>query len=220
MSEEANIILPTIEIKKPKEKPFECPVCGKKYKTEKSFLKHLESHEEENVEEQIEEVEQEKSSIFSRFLPSGNSDPNEKLEKLQKELENLLLSNPSIDISKPCGNTTLEKIYTMSEDELKARIFDAKRGLTSGLDMKIADSTLGFANMIVGNMLGCVEELEESVRNDITLRNATKDMMSMSVLSYVPSNVKVAGLYALNVGSALQKSKIKKQRCQVEIENI
>lgn len=219
MSEEANIILPTIEIKKSKEKPFECPVCGKKYKTEKSFLKHLESHEELN-EENVEEVEQNEQSFFSKFLPSGSTNNNDKLEKLQKELENLLLSNPSLDISKPCGNTTLEKIYLMSEDELKARIFEAKRGLTSGLDMKIADSTLGFANMIVGNMLGCLEELEESVKNDNTLRNATKDMMSMSVLSYIPGNVKVAGLYALNVGSALQKAKIKKQRCHVEIENI
>lgn len=214
---ENDIRLPEINIK-PEKKIHECPVCGKKYKSEKSYLKHLESHEElmdENVNEDVENLEEEKpKSIFSSIIPSN--DKQNKIDKLQRELEQLILSNPSIDINKPCQDNTLDKIYSMSEEELKARIFDAKRNLTSGLDMKISDGVLSFTNTIVGNMLGCLDELEECVNQDKMLRQATKDMLSMSVLSYVPPNIKVAGLYAVNVGTAMSKAKVKRHKPVIE----
>jgi uncharacterized C2H2 Zn-finger protein len=229
MDIDSEIKLPTIKIKNEKEKIIhECPVCGKKYKTEKSFLKHLETHEElmekENMDnmENIETVENEKpKSMLSKLFSSEDkqNDRQKKIEKLQKELEQLILSNPNIDISKPCQDTTLDKIYEMSEDELKSRIFDAKRNLTSGLDMKISDGVLSFTNTIVGNMLGCLDELEESVNQDKMLRQATKDLLSFSVLSYVPPNVKVAGLYAINVGTAVNKARSKTKTMIEEIKS-
>jgi hypothetical protein len=132
------------------------------------------------------------------------------LQRLRRELEQIVLSNPTIDIERPYSNTTLEKIQTMSATELRARIFQAKRELTSQIDCKISDGALSFTNQIVGRMLGCVDELNELVMADKVLRESTKDLMSMQLLSKIPPNLKVSGLYAVNVGVALQKAKAKK----------
>lgn len=233
MSEQEPIILPNIDIEQKKakkqSKDFPCPQCGKVYKSKRVMNNHLtkcdhqgQAHDEEhenfdisqfdNMSEEeimkelmkLERGEQQEGQV--EYIDVGDKE----LEKLRRELEQIVLSNPTLDIDKPYSNTTLEKIQTMSASELRARIFQAKRELTSQIDCKISDGALSFANQLVGRMLGCVDELNEQVMNDKVLRESTKDLLSMQLLSKIPPNLKVSGLYAVNVGVALQKAKAKK----------
>lgn len=216
-AQDEKITLPELPVLK---KVFECEHCGKKYKTKKSYEKHVvqcsqpvdyEQLDLENMD--LENFDMENIDIEALMQKSqGNkqvdfSSKNKELEKLRNELEQLLLANPMMDISNPVNVAPLEAIKHMTAEELKARIFQAKRELNGKLDMKISDSALNVVNLVIGRMLGCVDELQEEVMKDIVLRESAKDLLSMSVLSKVPPQLKVSGLYAVNVGVALQKKK-------------
>jgi hypothetical protein len=227
MSEQ--IVLPEInleQIKKIKKqsKEFPCPQCGKVYKSKRAMNNHLNKCEVEGdndedfditqfenmTEEELMKYMQEQQEQQEHQEHPHNMDDDKELTKLRKELEQIVLANPSLDLDKPYSNTTLEKIQTMNATELRARIFQAKRELTCQLDCKISDGALSFANQVIGRMLGCVDELHAQVMNDTILRESTKDLLSMQLLSKIPPNLKVSGLYAVNVGVALQKAKANK----------
>jgi transcription elongation factor Elf1 len=212
-----NIVLPEIPTLK---KKFECPCCGKQYKTKKSFEKHVEQcqaeaeaeYDMENLDMYDENMDQ-PEDIIDMSHPSEHS---RELLRLRNELEQLVLSNPMLNLSSPISTTPLESIQKMSIEELKARIFQAKRELNGKLDSKISDSALTMVNMVVGKMLNCVDELQEEVMNDPLLRESTKDLLSFSVLSKIPPQLKVSGLYAVNVGVAMQKKKQKNSVSSIE----
>jgi hypothetical protein len=119
------------------------------------------------------------------------------------------MSNPNIDLKSPVELSPFQAINTMSVEELKARIFQAKRDLSSKTDLKISDSALGLVNLFVGNMLGCLDELQEEVNKDVLLRETVKDTLSINLLSKIPPQLKVTGLYAMNVGTAISKARSK-----------
>jgi hypothetical protein len=224
MSEQ--IVLPEInleQIKKIKKqsKEFPCPQCGKVYKSKRAMNNHLNKCEVEGDNDEDFDITQFENMTEEELMKymheqqehqehPHNMDDDKELTKLRKELEQIVLANPSLDIDKPYSNTTLEKIQTMNATELRARIFQAKRELTCQLDCKISDGALSFANQVIGRMLGCVDELHAQVMNDTILRESTKDLLSMQLLSKIPPNLKVSGLYAVNVGVALQKAKANK----------
>lgn len=184
---------------------FECPHCGKKYKSKKSFEKHVDSCEynEENLDlESLQDIS-ETGDVVTHA-------PNHELQHLRNELLQILMSNPNIDLKSPIELTPFQAINSMSVEELKARIFQAKRELSSKTDLKISDSALGLVNLFVGNMLGCLDELQEEVNKDILLRETVKDTLSINLLSRIPPQLKVTGLYAMNVGTAMSKARSKK----------
>lgn len=191
-------------------KKFKCEFCGKDFKSKKGYQNHVKKFHNETEEKS--EIDYENMSVLTEDFENmdiSNFEPNNELVKLKKELENLILNNPSIDLEKPVNTTILERINNMSIEELKARIFNAKRELNGKLDLKISDGALSLVNQVIGRILGCCEELEQEVMKDNLLRESTKEMLSMNLLSKIPSQVKVAGLYSLNVGTALNKKKSK-----------
>jgi hypothetical protein len=188
---------------------FECPHCGKKYKSKKSFEKHVDSCE-YNEENQDSELDLDSLEVISRCNDVATSVPNHELQSLRNELLQILMSNPNIDLKSPIELTPFQAINTMSAEELKARIFQAKRELSSKTDLKISDSALGLVNLFVGNMLGCLDELQEEVNKDVLLRETVKDTLSVNLLSKIPPQLKVTGLYAMNVGTAMSKARSKK----------
>lgn len=191
-------------------KKFKCEFCGKEFKSKKGWQNHVKKFHGEQEEKS--DIDYDNMTIITEDydnLDISNFQPQSELTKLKKELENLILNNPSIDLERPVNTTVLEKINNMSVEELKARIFNAKRELNGKLDLKISDGALSLVNQVVGRILGCCEELEQEVMKDQLLRESTKEMMSMNLLSKVPSQIKVAGLYSLNVGTALTKKKSK-----------
>jgi transcription elongation factor Elf1 len=192
-------------------KTFECPHCGKKYKSKKSFEKHVESCEFQ-LEEPEHEIEQYEQYEHDEQLEIDQD--NAKVEKLKNELRNLLMANPTLDLTKSINKAPLELINHMSNEELQARIFDAKRTLNSKLDNNISSSGLCLVNQVVGKLLGCVEELDQFVSNDKVLQESAKDLLSFNLLSHIPPSVKVSGLYAMNVGLAL-KEKNKKAKVNI-----
>lgn len=187
---------------------FECPHCGKKYKSKKSFEKHVDSCE---YNPQNLEVDSELDlDSLEAVSTCDNVVPHQELQSLRNELLQILMSNPNIDLKSPIELTPFQTINTMSAEELKARIFQAKRELSSKTDLKISDSALGLVNLFVGNMLGCLDELQEEVQKDVLLRETVKDTLSINLLSKIPPQLKVTGLYAMNVGTAVSKARGKK----------
>lgn len=183
--------------------PFECPFCGKKYKTKKPFENHVETcpHRPEDSEVSDEET---------NYVESSNVEKSPEVEKLRKELLQILMSNPNIDLTSPVSLTPFQSINSMNAEELQARIFQAKRELNSKTDLKISDSALGLVNLFFGNMLGCLDELQAEVERDMLLRESVKDTLSLNLLSRIPPQLKVTGLYAMNVGTALSKARAKR----------
>lgn len=180
------------------QKTFECEHCGKIYKTKRSYTSHKNLCSSKPVTKDLPKESQ-----------SVEENDDRESEKLRMELEQLVMSNPMIDLSKPVSTNMFEQISSMNKDELKARIFAAKREFNGKLDMKISDAGLSVMNIVVGGMLGCVEELQEEIDKDIILREATRDMLSMGILSKIPPQIKVSGLYAVDLGLAVQKRRAK-----------
>lgn len=201
MEDIENIQLPDIPVLK---KKFTCSHCGKQYKTKASFHKH-----ELKCVQQKQIINEDDEPNHNEVYDISKSNDDLQIQKLRAELENLVLSNPCISLNHPVSTSPLEAIKSMSVEELKARIFQAKRELNGKLDLKISDSTLSLVNMVVGKMLNCVDELNEEVMKDNLLRESTKDLLSFAVLSKIPPPIKVSGLYAVNVGVAMQKAKQK-----------
>ena len=185
-------------------KKSECAGCGKCYKNKASYNKHI-SNCIKTDDSKIEPVENQQ--------PLEEND--KELKKLREELENLVMSNPMLDLSKTVNTNVFEQIHDMTKEELKARIFQAKREFNGKLDMKISDAGLTVVNLVVGNMLGCVEELQEEVDKDIVLREATRDMLSMGFLSKIPPQIKVSGLFAVDLGLAIQKRRAKTPNVEI-----
>ena len=184
---------------------YECENCDKVYKSKGGLSKHKKKCIVEEV-EYVEEIVDEEPIDENR------------MRKLQNELKSLVLNNPSaIDLTKPIGYNHLESIYDMDINELEARIFDAKLTFNKKIDSKVADSALSLTNQVVGGLLNCVQELEEEVSKDEVLREATKDLLSFRVLNYIPIEMKVSGLYSLDVATAMRKHKLKIQK-QKELE--
>lgn len=175
-----------------------CEHCGKVYKTKKNYEKHLLTHPEtfENLSEvgegEFETIEVDKDT-----------------EKLRSELMNIMMNNPQVDLNSPVSTLGMDKVNAMSKVELQSRIFDAKRQLNTKLDSSISNAGLSVVNLIVGNLLGCVEELNNHVNNDKILQDAAKDLLAFNILNKIPPPIKVTGLYGINVALALKESKLK-----------
>ena len=195
--------------------PFECPFCGKKYKTKKPYENHI-----DNCPERPDgsEISDEEDNFDSAIVESKHTfnEKNPEVEKLRKELLQILMSNPNIDLTSPVSLTPFQSINSMNVEELQARIFQAKRELSSKTDLKISDSALGLVNLFFGNMLGCLDELQHEVEKDLLLRESVKDTLSLNLLSRIPPQLKVTGLYAMNVGTALSKARAKRSSTKEE----
>lgn len=177
---------------------YVCEVCGKKYKTKTNYEKHLLTHP---------ELADSDSEVGGNDFETIEVD--KETEKLRSELMNIMINNPQVDLSSPVSTLGMDKINNMSKTELQARVFDAKKQLNHKLDSSISNAGLSVINLIVGNMLGCLDELNAAVANDKILQDSAKDLLAFNVLNKVPPPIKVTGLYAMNVGLALKQSKMK-----------
>jgi len=203
-----------------------CNNCGKEYKTRSGLYKHNQKcipvEEEEESEAETEYYDEEQQEQQEQYREPNMDDERVLRYKLQNELKQLYMNNPSsVNLNKPLYITDIEVINQMSIEELQMRIIDAKLTFSKKLDMKVSDTALTLTNQVVGGLLGCIDELEQEVQKDEILREATKDLLSFKILNHIPMELKVSGLYSLNVATAVKKSKLRKQREQVmKVENI
>jgi len=200
-----------------------CNNCGKEYKTRSGLYKHNQKCIPVEEEEGESEAETEYYDEEQEEQTEETIDQERVLRyKLQNELKQLYMNNPSsVNLNKPLYFTDIEVINQMSIEELQMRIIDAKLTFSKKLDMKVSDTALTLTNQVVGGLLGCIDELEQEVQKDEILREATKDLLSFKILNHIPMELKVSGLYSLNVATAVKKSKLRKQREQVmKVENI
>lgn len=197
-------------IKQKETSKYNCAKCGKKYKSRSGLSKHIKKDNCSTKEEDIEYV------II---------DDDEDTQKKREELKKIYLNNPKLDLDKEIAtNEMLLKIDTMDINELEARIVDAKQQFSRKMDQKISDGALSIVNLIVGGFLDITKELEEEVKKDDILREATNDVLCQNVLIHLPAEIKMTGLYSLDVGVALKKAGPRKEQekrlKEMEIEPI
>ena len=128
-------------------------------------------------------------------------------EKLQQELLRLADYNEDL-VTKPINDKLGELIDEMSIAELRARIRQGRKITSKKMDTQVASQVIFLANQVAGNLLDCVDELNESTQKDELLRDTTKDYLAINVLDYVPTELKMMGLYGSHVGSSYYKAKL------------
>lgn len=205
------ITLPEIPILKNGNSKYNCPHCQKGYKLKAFYDKHIAVcvHNPDNqipVDSESDCDSCSESNDTPMELPTI---PDKELQKLKAELQNILIANPNLDLNRPVNTLAFDRIETMSTAELKSRIFEAKRALNQKLDQNISSMGLNVVNIVVGKMLGCLDELNEAVANDKILQDSARDLLTFNILSSIPIPIKTSGLYAMNVAVALKNKAAK-----------
>lgn len=204
---------------------FVCPHCEKKYKKKIPYEKHIlnckhkpfdiSTPNNEPITETNDGLSKPKN-ILTNFFSSSvpKNDPSTtpsvvNIQKLRDELLNLCINN-NIDLNKPvdgfCNNFT-EKINSMSVDELKMRIIQAKKVLNDKMDYKLSNQILNISNLVIGKFLNCLDELNQEVEKDLLLKDSVKTVCSESILNKLTPTTKIGALYSLNIASAMNKAK-------------
>jgi hypothetical protein len=123
-------------------------------------------------------------------------------EKEMKQLREQLLQyadhNEDV-VTKTVNDKLARLVNNMSIDELRARVRQGKKINSSRLDSVVGENLIWLANQSVGNLLDCVEELNESTEHDKLLQETVTSYFSLNVLDYVPMEIKMSGLYAAHV---------------------
>lgn len=125
----------------------------------------------------------------------------EELEYHKELLLQLSLNRPEI-LTKPVIVHDTSLIETMSLDEIKARINQANRMSAAQLDDSTTRNIISISNQAIGTLLGCAEELQTSTATDQLLQSSAKEYLSINVLDYIPTELKLMGIYSLHVSSA------------------
>ena len=184
-------------------KQFNCDNCFKTFKTNSGLFKHK---------KKCDNNDKPKELIIT-------DEADDEARKLKEELKKIYLNNPKLDLEKEIAdNQTLLKIDMMEKEELEARILDAKLQFSKKIDQKISDGVLSVATIVMGNLLDIVNELEEEVKKDVVLREATQDVLSQNILIHLPNEIKMSGLFAVDVGCAYKKSLPRKQALKKAID--
>jgi uncharacterized C2H2 Zn-finger protein len=192
---------------------FVCPYCEKKYKKKIPYEKHiLNCSKNKNFDintppNEIQEEKEKPKSLLTNFF-STKEQPlqTDNIQKLRDELLNLCVNN-NIDLNKPINNNFTEKINSMSVDELKMRIIQAKKVLNDKMDYKLSNQILNISNLIIGKFLNCLDELNTEVEKDLLLKDSVKSVCSESILNKLTPTTKIGALYSLNIASAMNKAK-------------
>lgn len=130
------------------------------------------------------------------------------IENLKTQLLNMSQHNPEV-VTKPINNEVQLLVDDMSLSELKARIRAGNFMASTKLDNVVASQAIALTNQVAGRFLGCLEELNESTARDELLQEATTELLSVNVLSLIPTELKVMGLYSSHVGSAMYVRSLK-----------
>lgn len=139
------------------------------------------------------------------------------IDKLKEELMNYAEVNPDI-LTKTINNNMSKIVENMEIDELRARIRLAKRASCAKLDNSVTENIITIANQVSGNLLNCYEELQESTMKDKLLKESTRDYLSLNVLDYIPSEIKIMGLYGSHLGSSYYSAAAKRPKPEPKVE--
>jgi len=202
---------------------FTCE-CGKSYSTKSNLNKHKKScssikkeQENSNLMNQLnlgmeQSIKQPSQSLQELDTSSMSENELHELMKLQEELLNLFLNNPSsVDLTKSVNTNYMEQIKSMNKEELQTRIMEIKHNLSSKLDRRYSDSLVSFGSLMLGSLMGIGKELEKKQMEDELLCKSSQELLSYRLgLFQLPPEVKVAGISVLNIVDCM-KDKYKAQ---------
>jgi hypothetical protein len=136
-------------------------------------------------------------------------------EKEKKELREKLMQyadhNEDI-VMRPVNDKVAKLVNEMSLDELRARCRQGKKICSGRMDNVVGNQVIELCNMSVGQILDCLEELQESTRNDELLHEVTTEYLSLHLLDMVPEEIKILGIYSSHVLTAYRNAQMKKPK--------
>jgi hypothetical protein len=127
------------------------------------------------------------------------------IKRLREQLMNYADHNPDI-VEKPINNRIGKLVNSMDLDELRARCRQGKKINASRMDSVVGRQVITLANVAVGQILDCLDELNESTKNDPLLQECATEYLSLHLLDFVPEELKIAGIYSSHVLTAYQDS--------------
>lgn len=132
-------------------------------------------------------------------------------ERLRERL--LMYANrDSSVVTEPINDNVERLVAEMDLHELKARCRKAQNMTGNKIDNVVGQQVIGVCNLAVGELLGCLEELEESTSRDELLKKSVTDYLSNNILMFVPEELKISGIYASHVLSSYGKASKKKPK--------
>lgn len=132
-------------------------------------------------------------------------DEEAEMRRLREQLLNYADHNPAI-VEKPINDKIAKLVNEMSLDELRARCRQGKKINAGRMDSVVGQQVIQLANISVGQILDCLDELDESTRRDQLLQECTTEYLSLHLLDYIPEEIKIAGIYSSHVLSAYRES--------------
>lgn len=155
-------------------------------------------------------------------------DEEAEIKRLREQLLTYADHNSAI-VERPVNDKIAKLVNEMSIDELRARCRQGKKINAGRMDSVVGQQIIQFTNLAVGQLLDCLDELEESTRKDRLLHECTTEYLSLHLLDYIPEEIKIAGIYSSHVLSAYRESlrnkpmpKIveekEKEKVEVEVE--
>eukprot|EP00916_Digyalum_oweni_P004735 GHVL01008381.1.p1 GENE.GHVL01008381.1~~GHVL01008381.1.p1 ORF type:complete len:238 (-),score=30.38 GHVL01008381.1:331-1044(-) len=133
------------------------------------------------------------------------------MKKLKEQLLNYADHNPDV-VMKPVNDKIAKLVNEMSIDELRARCRQGKKINAGRMDNVVGQQIIQLSNMAVGQMLDCLDELDESTRDDKLLNEVTTEYMSLHLLDFIPEEIKIAGIYSSHVLSAYREKQRKQPK--------
>lgn len=131
------------------------------------------------------------------------------MKRLREQLLNYADHNPDI-VEKPINNKILKIVNEMDIDELRARCRQGKKINSARMDSVVGRQVIQIANLAVGQLLDCLEELQESTKDDKLLNETVTAYLSLHVLDFIPEEIKIAGIYGSHTLTAYQESSKRK----------
>ena len=136
---------------------------------------------------------------------------NEEMEmkRLREQLLNYADHNEDI-VTRSVNNKLTKLVNEMSIDELRARCRQGKKINSGRMDSVVGQQIIQVCNMAVGQLLDCMDELNESTRKDKLLNETVTGYLSLHILDYIPEEIKIMGIYGSHTLTAYQQSLSKK----------
>lgn len=129
----------------------------------------------------------------------------QEMRRLREQLLNYADHNPDI-VERPVNNKLAKLVNEMSLDELRARCRQGKKINSSRMDSVVGKQVIQLCNLAVGQLLDCLEELQESTSKDKLLNETMTSYLSLHLLDYIPEEIKIAGIYSSHTLTAYQES--------------
>jgi len=200
-------ISPTVNLSNKSISRFKCPYCNKTYKKKYTYTRHHKRgckkkplDGEDYPEPEEIGKEEEKGSENEEVIEVSTDEAIEErtIDELREEVLVLYRNDPASLITE-CDNEIIKHVNKMSKNDLKLKIAQKRLLIGAKLNGTMTNTVLLSANKIVGGIMKCQDEMNETTMQDDVLKESCDDLLSYYLLDSIPVTVRLALLYGSHI---------------------